>query len=391
MRSRFFVCALALAAACTESDPESPPFPGSTGEPNVGTTAAPTTGGTTAGTTSSTTGATTGGTTSPTTGATGTTGSVTPTTTGGTPTTTGGMTTTGGAMGTTGSDGGQTTPPVDGGGMMADTGTSEPQTCPGGGAGPGRTNETVQVGGVNRDYILYVPRSYTGDTPVPLMVNFHPLLTNARTAEGSSGYKELADKEGFIVAFPDGQADQAWNVAGVCCTRDSSIDDIGFARALVEQVKSKLCVDNKRVYASGFSMGAGMAQFTACQAADVFAAATSGHFDLFKEYECNPSRPITVYNFRSESDFIVPYEGGEKTSAPNGFRGMHTFEGAVGNMERWAGINGCTGSPVDSGSGCQTYEECSDGVKVTLCTVGGGHNFPDAQRSWDGIKDFTLP
>jgi polyhydroxybutyrate depolymerase len=269
--------------------------------------------------------------------------------------------------------------------------TTAPQTCSTGMTGKsGRTTATLQNAGVTRNYILNVPSSYKGDKPVPLVVFFHPLLTDAATAERSSGYTELANKEGFIVAYPDGQESAAWNV-GPCCTQSRDVDDIGFARALVAKVETEYCVDAKRVYAAGFSMGGGMAHYVGCEAADVFAAIAPGAFDLLAENTCAPVRPITVIAFRSESDAIVPYAGGEKTSAPNGFMGKHTFLGAVPTFKRWAEVDGCTGEPMAESGGCQTYKQCNAGVEVTLCTVPGGHTWPSPERSWQTLSRFALP
>ncbi len=255
---------------------------------------------------------------------------------------------------------------------------------------PGRRVVSLQHAGVARQYILHVPSSYAGDEPVPLVLYFHPILSNALAAELGSGFPALADREGFLVAFPESQQSAAWN-AGVCCTASRDVDDVGFARAVVADVSSQFCLDERRVYASGFSMGGGMAHHLGCEAADVFAAVAPGAFDLLAENPCNPVRPISVISFRSTSDAIVPYRGGRKTSAPNGFVGVHTFEGAIGSFERWAEADGCRGQPVDQDGGCQTHEQCDEGVEVTLCTVPGGHTWPDAERAWQGLSRFALP
>ena len=60
-----------------------------------------------------------------------------------------------------------------------------------------------------------------------------------------------------------------WNV-GPCCV--ANVDDVAFAKALVTDVEKVACIDPKRVYAVGFSMGGGMTHYIGCHAADVFAA-----------------------------------------------------------------------------------------------------------------------
>src|SRR5689334_22069331 len=107
-------------------------------------------------------------------------------------------------------------------------------------------------------------------------------------ARDGSGYRELSDSEGFIVAWPIG-IDQAWNI-GPCCTRSRDVDDLGLALQLVDKIKGQGCIDPKRVYATGFSMGGGMSHFLACNAADVFAAVVPAAFDLLEpdEEPCMP-------------------------------------------------------------------------------------------------------
>ncbi|HTU59004.1 MAG TPA: hypothetical protein VMF89_11235, partial [Polyangiales bacterium] len=120
---------------------------------------------------------------------------------------------------------------------------------------PGESNRTLQMGSVARKYLLHVPPGYNGKTPVPLVIDWHGLLLDGPAQRDLSGYAELADKEGFIVAFPTG-LDQAWNV-GPCCTTSRMVDDGAFARALVAEIEKLSCIDPKRVYSTGFSMGGG--------------------------------------------------------------------------------------------------------------------------------------
>ncbi|HTQ07412.1 MAG TPA: PHB depolymerase family esterase [Polyangiaceae bacterium] len=297
-----------------------------------------------------------------------------------------------GAGGASGSANGGSGPaagaPASGG--SAGTGSSS-VTCPSTVLKSGDTNQTVQVGSVSRTYILHVPSAYKGTSAVPLVVDFHPLGGSGSSEESSSPYKAQTDPEGVVTAYPNGESGPsggAWNV-GPCCV--ANVDDIGFAKALVAQVETKACIDTKRVYAVGFSMGGGMSHYVACHAADVFAAVAPASFDLLTENEddCTPPRPIAEISFRSSNDPVVPYAGGYSPVVT----GMPvTFLGAVATFQKWAEINGCTGSPTATDSNdCQYYTSCSGGVQVGLCTMDAGHAPGNATIGWPFIKQYTLP
>lgn len=262
-------------------------------------------------------------------------------------------------------------------------------TCPTGTLRPGDTNRTVQVGGTSRRFILHVPTGYTGSSPVPLVIDWHPIFGTGSGQRSGSGYARLSDREGFIVAFPDG-IDNAWNV-GPCCTLSRSVDDVGFARAIVKDIQSQACIDPKRIYTTGFSMGGGMSHYLACNAADLFAASVPAAFDLLAEEEqpCKPARPIGIMSFRGTSDFVVPYAGGA-SNPPNGLAVTIHFRGAVATFEHWKQLNGCTGTPTTNGM-CQTYTNCQGGVETTLCTQRGGHTYGDANLGWEMMKRHALP
>jgi polyhydroxybutyrate depolymerase len=273
----------------------------------------------------------------------------------------------------------------------AGAGGVAPTVCPATVLQPGETTIKLQVGGVDRTFILHVPQSYTGKTAVPFVTDWHPLQGTGSGQASISGYKALSDQEGFIIAWPNG-IDNAWNI-GPCCTASRSVDDLAFARAIVADVKSRACVDPKRVYADGYSMGGGMSHYLACNAADVFAAVAPSAFDLLSEDEepCHPSRPITVIFFRGTADNLVSYAGGP-SMPPNGLNVTIHLLGAEGTFKKWSELNGCTGSPMDAGGGCQTYTQCKEATEVTLCTTkGGGHDPGDANLGWTMLKKHPMP
>ncbi|WP_437594328.1 alpha/beta hydrolase family esterase [Sorangium sp. So ce1000] len=265
-------------------------------------------------------------------------------------------------------------------------------TCPSPALRAGDTNKTISVGSGNRSYVLHVPAAYDGSKPVPLVVDLHPLGGSGPSERSGSPYPAQTDPEGVIMAFPSGLSGPsggAWNV-GPCCVKNT--DDVAFVKAMVAEIQETACIDPKRIYAVGFSMGGGMSHYLACHAADTFAAVAPAAFDLLQENigDCKPSRPITVISFRSTGDPIVPYAGGYSAVVS----GMPiTFLGAKSTLEKWAQINKCTGSPsAEDSKGCSTYSNCEGGVEVALCTKqGGGHDYGNASVGWPVLKRHTLP
>jgi polyhydroxybutyrate depolymerase len=280
------------------------------------------------------------------------------------------------------------------GGMSGGAGASgaaAPVVCPTTVLPAGETTAMLQVGGKTRTFILHVPSSYTGNAPVPLVLDWHGLGSSGSAQAGLSGYKALSEQEGFIVAWPNG-LENAWNI-GPCCTTSRDVDDLGFARAIVADIEQRACIDPKRVYADGYSMGGGMSHYLACNAADVFAAVAPSAFDLLEEDEepCKPARPISVISFRGTSDPIVPYAGGE-SMPPNGLNITIHFLGAEATFKKWSELDGCMGTPMDTGNACQTYSQCQEGTEVTLCTKqSGSHDPGDAKQGWAFLKKHPMP
>ncbi len=264
--------------------------------------------------------------------------------------------------------------------------------CPAQALPAGDTTVNLQVGGAQRSFVLHVPQAYDGSEPVPLIVDFHPLGGSGPAERNASPYPAVTDPEGVIMAFPSGLSGPsggAWNV-GPCCVANT--DDVEFARALVQNVQESACIDPKRIYAVGFSMGGGMSHYVACHAADLFAAVSPAAFDLLDENigTCNPERPITVVSFRSTGDSVVSYNGGPSSVVA----GMPvTFLGAEATFEKWGELNECPGAPsAPDGDNCKTYSECAAGTQVTLCTTqGGGHDYGKANIAWPVLKQYTLP
>ncbi len=257
-----------------------------------------------------------------------------------------------------------------------------------------KTDTQITVDG--RKVIVRFPSGYVGDKPVPMLINYHQIFGSADDWTNNSKIGKVALANGAISIYPDGaltpngEMGQAWNV-GPCCT---DADDVQFTRDIIKEMTEKACVDPKRIYTAGWSMGGGMANYAGCMLADVVAAGASSAFDLAEQVTgaglCKPARPYPILNFRSTNDGVVNYNRTESQIVPGK---PITFLGAEANFTEWAKMNGCTGDPTKDtpASGCDTYENCQGGAKVTLCRLNIDHNEGDPEVGWNFLKQFSLP
>jgi poly(3-hydroxybutyrate) depolymerase len=321
---------------------------------------------------------------------------------------TGGTTRTGGtrgAGGTTGQggDADAATTSEDGAadGMAADAGAvpkdamasdTAPSTCTASQPAPaaGERTVTMQHGGRSRRYILHVPSGLTTGTALAVVFDLHGAGGSGSQQKGMSGFSSIADQEKFLAIFPDG-IDGYWNVDDTCCgtAGKERIDDVGFIRAIIDELSAESCIDAKRIYVSGFSNGGGLAHRMGCDAADIIAAIAPTGTDL-RTQPCNAVRPISMMEVRGMADSLEPYEGG--LVGPPG--GQYDSPGAQGSLALWADINQCTGTPTTIEKYCESYTQCADGVETDLCSLpnvdhspyGNSLGFNVARVAWSMFK-----
>jgi len=251
----------------------------------------------------------------------------------------------------------------------------------------GPMKASIEFRGVTRTYALYVPASLQPGVPAELVVALHGGGGNAANLERTVGLDAIAEREGFLVVYPDGSGrlDEillTWN-AGNCCgyALDEQVDDVGFIRALIEQLSGTYAIDSKRVYATGMSNGGMMSYRLACEAADLFAAVApvAGALNVA---DCEPAEPVSVLAIHGTADQHVLFEGGP----PNVKADIHerVDRSVHYAMTFWAARDGCGLEPqVEQGGAVihESYSGCQPGLSVELLAVeGGGHAWPGAVK-----------
>ena len=221
-----------------------------------------------------------------------------------------------------------------------------------------------------RKVLVHVPASYDPATPVPIVVDMHGLDSSGAEQASRSHMIAASDSNGFVAIHPDGKG-ASWN-AGDCCDPSSKdgVADTAFIGKVLDEASARLCVDDKRVFAAGFSNGGFMAHRLGCELAGRFAAigSVSGVLGIDT---CHPARPVPVIQIHGTSDPIVPYGGG----------GLFDYTSVASTISTWRTIDNCSAD-------AQTISQHGDATcvsycgNVTLCTIdGGGHQWPGGTSS----------
>ena len=132
----------------------------------------------------------------------------------------------------------------------------------------------TKVDGVDREYFIHIPTNHDSSKEVPLVFMLHGTGGDGEVMYQTSGWVELSEKEGFIVAFPSSLRFKIIDHEGLkTTTKWNTIpdadwtlqpgqvgsDDIKFLRTVINEIKGKYIIDAKRIYLNGFSNGGQMA------------------------------------------------------------------------------------------------------------------------------------
>ena len=240
-------------------------------------------------------------------------------------------------------------------------------------------NASITHDGIQRDYILYIPELYDGNTTVPLVLNFHGFGSSASQQMFYGDFRDIADTEGFLLVHPEGTTfigNQFWNVEfpGI----SSTIDDVGFTEALIDELATLYTIDLDRVYATGMSNGGFMSFLLACQLSEKIAAVASVTGSMTQDTfdDCNAQLPTPVLQIHGTEDDVVSYnENNLSLPIPD-------------VISYWVDHNNCETTPttttlpdvdVSDGSTIEysVYEDGDNGITTEhMKVIGGGHTWP---------------
>jgi len=248
----------------------------------------------------------------------------------------------------------------------------------------------IAVAGVTRTYRLHLPRGMPRASVLPLVLVFHGGRSTAAAMERLTRFSLLADREHFIVVYPQGLSNH-WNdgrdpdVVGA----RADVDDVQFVGAMTDELVREGLVDRKRVYATGLSNGGIFSHYLAARLSDRITAIAAVAGGLAYRFlpAFRPEAPVSVLILHGTEDPFVPIGGGEV----RGRRGRLIPTRQA--IESWVKANGCSGpakthdlADTDPSDGCRItstiWSGGRDGTDVIYDEVqGGGHTWPGAAQS----------
>ena len=256
-----------------------------------------------------------------------------------------------------------------------------------------RIEQTITVGGVERQYVLDVPETLEPGKPAALLFDFHGIGHSGAGVWDVSGFRELAPRERFITVYPTGlpvsftRADRVFSGPGWEIRSFAPNRDVDFTLAMLDRIEQTWCIDQARVFATGFSNGGFFSHVLACTHPERFAAVAPVSGGWLSSWSCTPSRSVPVLIQHGRQDDVIDVAEARRA------------------FDAWLAIEGCAAPPgtppvptasstsTTSDITCRTGTGCRDGAAVVYCEGDFKHRWPASatQRAWDFLRAHPLP
>jgi polyhydroxybutyrate depolymerase len=247
-----------------------------------------------------------------------------------------------------------------------------------GGCAPTRgvSGEMRQAAG--RPFRAVAPTALAPGQRVPVLVVLHGLGSSPEKVARYYGLEALVEELGLVVAYPEGTEEargtgwfgrrlRFWNATDWCCNfQGSTVDDVAYLDAVLDDLQARYPVDLKRVYLMGLSNGGYMAHRYACDRADRVAAIASQAGAMWADAgRCRPSEAVAVLQLHGTDDFMVPYRG----MPPRG-PGGPSQPSARQTVLDWVGLDRCELQSDTTAAARDLFDDV-DGDETTIERWGG--------------------
>lgn len=246
----------------------------------------------------------------------------------------------------------------------------------------------MDVNGTMREYHIVSPEGYDAGRLHKLIFVWHGLgETAARVVErGFFGLRDQNDGSAIFVAGQGLSGSSLLNPDEPGLSGWSNLDggDVNFARALLAKMRADYCIDNDRVFSTGWSFGGIMTNRLGCELKNelrAIAPVMGQGPEVWNQSDCSRLRTeadcvdgqVAVWLTHGTADTTVPYCTGERS------------------RDYWQAQNGCATESTPIGeNGCVEYAECDQGYPVVWCQTELAHRVPPfaAEEIWRFFSHF---
>lgn len=244
--------------------------------------------------------------------------------------------------------------------------------------------DTLSVDGAKRTFNVHLPPGFRTNRSMPVVFCFHGLRLTGQLMMMISNFNSTADKNGFVVVYPDGIG-EAWDDG----RSNRGHDDLGFVSAILQKLTTTVGIDRRRVYASGISNGGYFSQLLACAMPDKIAAVGVVGATMMQQAasQCHSNRPMPIMFFLGTSDPLIAWGDGNGRNLGDlgdlvGVSGIGSVDSAIARyggllsvpeiLNFWTTHNHCpSGTPYSS---TEPDRDPSDGTRVKKESYGSSNN-----------------
>ena len=258
---------------------------------------------------------------------------------------------------------------------------------------------SIEVNGVEREFRLSVPSSDQG-TSLPLVIAFHGGTDSQEDFAQQEQFDQLGEQEKFIMAYAIAEQDRtAAEGEWFLNTAATSKEDNNFTEAIVEELSGSYCLDQDRLYAIGYSLGAMFTYEIACQLNHRFAATASfaGTMPVSPE-SCDIASGIGILHIHGKLDYIIYYH--QDWDWKDGeHEGVGTMSEVPKLIDYWAEKSSCQANAVETSLTEEhgIHSECIDGVIIEHYGLQiWDHNWPGEvggeptyELMWNFLSQFS--
>jgi polyhydroxybutyrate depolymerase len=244
--------------------------------------------------------------------------------------------------------------------------------------------DNITVDGIERTYILHIPKILDKATPAPLVFVLHGGGGTGKGMNKLTGFNKISDIYGFILCYPDG-IDKHWNdgrEVNITYINGVEVNDVKFLSLLIDTLLDKYNIDSSRIYSCGISNGGMMSFRLGCEINNKIAAIAPVAISMSERLynSCSPGKTVPVMIIFGDDDPLVPFEGGS----------IKWDRGEVVSVKKtvefWVKNNICNDTPLeteidneDDETSVKKFVFSGSSVRnevVYFHVYGGGHTWP---------------